>query len=73
MTTQEARRSTSYSRIVTNLLALRDEVRGTNHKEAEALERIVTDVTALQVRNSCVAEMATTNRRNRFDAKHEES
>jgi len=41
MTTEEARRSTSYGSIVSNLLALRDEVREISHEEAEALERIV--------------------------------
>jgi Mn-dependent DtxR family transcriptional regulator len=64
MTTEEAKRSISYSRIVTNLLALRDEARETSHGEAEAIERIVTDVTALQLRDGYIAEMSIANRRN---------
>ena len=63
MTTEEARSSISYGSIVSNLLALRDEVRETNHGEAEAIERIVTDFTALRMRDVYIAEMSIANRR----------
>jgi hypothetical protein len=46
MTTEEKK---SYGSIVNNLLALRDEVRETRHGEADAIERIVADVMALQL------------------------
>ncbi|MDM8000125.1 MAG: hypothetical protein QUS33_09045 [Dehalococcoidia bacterium] len=51
MTTEEVKKSASYGIIVTNLLALRDEVRETSRDEAAAIERIVSDVMALQLQD----------------------
>ena len=56
MTTEEAKKSVSYSSIVGNLLALRDEVRDTRREEAEAIERIVSDVMALQLHDGYVSQ-----------------
>jgi Mn-dependent DtxR family transcriptional regulator len=64
MTTEEAKRSMSYGSIVRNLLALRDEVRETSHEEAEAIERIVSDVMALQVHDGYVNQKSIANTRN---------
>ena len=64
MTTEEARRSTSYGSIVSNLLALRDEVRETSHEEAEALERIASDVMALQMHDGYVSQKSMACARN---------
>ena len=64
MTTEEAKRSMGYGSIVRNLLALRDEVRETSHEEAEAIERIVSDVMALQVHDSYVSQKSVANTRN---------
>ena len=64
MTTEEARGSVSYGSIVSNLLALRDEVRETSHEEAEALERIVSDVMALQMHDGCVSQKSMACARN---------
>jgi hypothetical protein len=64
MTTEEAKRSTGYGSIVRNLLALRDEVRETSHEEAEAIERIVSDVMALQLHDGYVSQVSIANSRN---------
>jgi|APIni6443716594_1056825.scaffolds.fasta_scaffold1811523_1 Mn-dependent DtxR family transcriptional regulator len=64
MTTEEAKRSMGYGSIVRNLLALRDEVRETSHEEAEAIERIVSDVMALQVHDGYVSQKSIANTRN---------
>ena len=64
MTTEEAKRSMSYGSIVRNLLALRDEVRETSHEEAEAIERILSDVMALQVHDGYVNQKSIANTRN---------
>ena len=64
MTTEEAKRSMGYGSIVRNLLALRDEVREISHEEAEAIERIVSDVMALQVHDSYVNQKSIANTRN---------
>jgi len=64
MTTEEVRSSTSYGSIVSNLLALRDEVRGTSHEEAEALERIVSDVMALQLHDGYISQKSMACARN---------
>jgi Mn-dependent DtxR family transcriptional regulator len=64
MTTEEAKRSMGYGSIVRNLLALRDEVRETSHEEAEAIERIVSDVMALQVHDGYVNQKSIANTRN---------
>ena len=63
MTTEEAKRSMTYGRIVTNLLALRDEVQETSGQEAEAIERIVSDVMALQLRAGYAVQVAVANSR----------
>ena len=57
MTTGEATRSTAYSRIVSNLMALREEVRGTSPEEANAIDKIVTDVMAVQMYDRYVTEV----------------
>lgn len=64
MTTEEARKSTSYGNIVSNLLALRDEVRETSREEAEAIERIVSDVMALQLHDGYASQASIANSRN---------
>jgi Mn-dependent DtxR family transcriptional regulator len=64
MTTEEAKRSMGYGSIVRNLLALRDEVRETSHEEAEAIERILSDVMALQVHDGYVNQKSIANTRN---------
>ncbi len=64
MTTEEARKSTSYGSIVNNLLALRDEVRETSNEEAKAIEQIVSDVMALQLRDGCVNQKSMAYSRN---------
>jgi Mn-dependent DtxR family transcriptional regulator len=64
MTTEEAKRSIGYGSIVRNLLALRDEVREISHEEAEAIERIVSDVMALQVHDGYVNQKSIANTRN---------
>jgi len=64
MTTEEARRSTSYGSIVGNLLALRDEVRESSHEEAEAIERIVSDVMALQLHDGYFSQKTMACSRN---------
>lgn len=64
MTTEEARKSTSYGSIVNNLLALRDEVRETSNEEAKAIEQIVSDVMALQLRDACVNQKSMAYSRN---------
>jgi Mn-dependent DtxR family transcriptional regulator len=64
MTTEEAKRSVSYGSIVSNLLALRDEVRDTSHEEAEAIERIVSDVMALQLHDGYVSQKSMAYARN---------
>jgi Mn-dependent DtxR family transcriptional regulator len=64
MTTEEAKRSIGYGSIVRNLLALRDEVREISHEEAEAIERIVSDVMALQVHDGYVNHKSIANTRN---------
>jgi hypothetical protein len=64
MTTEEAKRSMGYGSIVRNLLALRDEVREISHEEAEAIERIVSDVMALQVHDGYVNQKSIANTRN---------
>ena len=51
MTTDEAKGVVSYGNIVSNLLALRDKVRETSLEEALAIESIVSDVLALQIRD----------------------
>jgi hypothetical protein len=53
-----------YGSIVRNLLALRDEVREISHEEAEAIERIVSDVMALQVHDGYVNQKSIANTRN---------
>ena len=64
MTTEEARRSTSYGSIVNNLLALRDEVRQTSSEEAAAIERIVSDVMALQLHDGYINQKSMAYSRN---------
>jgi hypothetical protein len=64
MTTEEAKRSVSYGSIVSNLLALRDEVRDTSHEEAEAIERIVSDVMALQLHDGYASQKSMSYARN---------
>ena len=64
MTTEEAKRSMSYGGVVRNLLALRDEVRETSHEEAEAIERILSDVMALQMHDGYVNQKSIANTRN---------
>lgn len=64
MTTEEAKRSMSYGSIVRNLLALREEVRETSHEEAEAIERILSDIMALQVHDGYVNQKSIANTRN---------
>jgi hypothetical protein len=64
MTTEEAKRSMGYGSIVRNLLALRDEVREASHEEAEAIERILSDVMALQVHDGYVNQKSIANTRN---------
>jgi hypothetical protein len=49
MTTEREKQSITYSRIVTNLMALREEVRGTSSEEAKALDRMVSELVALQM------------------------
>ena len=64
MTTEEAKRSATYGSIVSNLLALRDEVRDTSHEEAEAIERIVSDVMALQLQDGYASQKSIAYARN---------
>ena len=64
MTTEEAKKSVSYSSIVSNLLVLRDEVRDTSREEAEAIERIVSDVMALQLHDGYVSQKSMACARN---------
>jgi hypothetical protein len=64
MTTEDAKTTMSYGSIVRNLLALRDEVRETSHEEAEALERILSDVMALQMHDGYVNQKSIANSRN---------
>jgi hypothetical protein len=64
MTTEEAKRTMSYGGIVRNLLALRDEVRETSQEEAEAIERIVSDVMALQLHDGYINQQSIANARN---------
>jgi hypothetical protein len=64
MTTEEAKRTMSYGGIVRNLLALRDEVRETSQEEAEAIERIVSDVMALQLHDGYINQKSIANARN---------
>jgi len=64
MTTEEARRSMSYGSIVSNLLALRDEVRETSNEEAKAIEQIVSDVMALQLHDGCISQKSMAFSRN---------
>ena len=64
MTTEEVRSSISYGSIVSNLLALRDEVRETSREEAEVLERIVSDVMALQLHDGYVSQKSMAYSRN---------
>jgi hypothetical protein len=45
-------------------LALRDEVRETSHEEADALERIVSDVMALQLHDGYVSQKSMACARN---------
>jgi hypothetical protein len=64
MTTEEAKRSVSYGSIVSNLLALRDEVRDTSREEAEAIERIVSDVMAVQLHDGYLSQKSMAYSRN---------
>lgn len=64
MTTEEAKKSVSYGSIVSNLLELRDEVRDTSREEAEAIERIVSDVMALQLHDGYVSQKSMAYSRN---------
>jgi hypothetical protein len=64
MTTEEAKRTMSYGGIVRNLLALRDEVRETSQEEAEAIERIVSDVMALQLHDGYLNQKSIARARN---------
>ena len=64
MATEEARSSIGYGNIVCNLLALRDEVRETSHEEARAIERIVSDVMALQLHDGYVGQKSMAYSRN---------
>lgn len=64
MTTEEAKGAVSYGKIVSNLLALRDEVRETSREEAMAIESIVSDVMALQIRDGYVSRAAMGGSRN---------
>ena len=64
MTTEEAKKSVGYSSIVSNLLALRDEVRDSSREEAEAIERIVSDVMALQLHDGHVSHKSMAYARN---------
>jgi len=58
VTAEGTGRSLSYGDIVKNLLALRDEVQETSHEEAMAIERIVSDVMALQLHHSYISQMS---------------
>ena len=49
MTTEQEKQSITYGRLVTHLLALRDEVRVTSKQEAKALDRMVSDLVALEI------------------------
>jgi hypothetical protein len=64
MTTEEAKGAASYGNIVSNLLAIRDEVRETSREEAAAIERIVSDVMAIQMRDGYVTHASTAISRN---------
>lgn len=64
MTTGELKKSVSYGSIVNNLLALRDEVRETSQEEAQAIERIVSDVMALQLQEGYTAQNSMAYARN---------
>lgn len=64
MTTEEAKSAVSYGNIVSNLLALRDEVRETSREEAAAIESIVSDVMALQMGDAYVSCAAIARSRN---------
>lgn len=64
MTTEEAKSAVSYGNIVSNLLALRDEVRRTSREEAVAIERIVSDVMAIQIHDGYVGSASTAISRN---------
>jgi hypothetical protein len=64
MTTEEAKGAVSYGNIVSNLLALRDEVRETSREEAAAIERIVSDVMAIQVGDGYMTDASTAISRN---------
>ncbi len=64
MTTEEAKGAASYGNIVSNLLAIRDEVRETSREEAAAIERIVSDVMAIQVRDGYMTGASTAISRN---------
>jgi hypothetical protein len=64
MTTEEAKGAVSYGNIVSNLLALRDELRETSREEAAAIERIVSDVMAIQIRDDYVGRASTAISRN---------
>lgn len=64
MTTEETKATISYGSIVRNLLALRDEVSQNSREEAEAIERIVSDVMALQMSDGYFSQKAIANTRN---------
>ncbi len=63
MTTEEATSVATCSNIVSNLLALRDAVRGTSREEAVAIERIVADVMALQMADAQAGRVCVANSR----------
>ena len=56
MTTVEAKRSVSYTTIVADLLALREEVRGTSGEEVKAIDKILSDVRYLELYDRYVAK-----------------
>ena len=64
MTTEEAKNAVSYGNIVSNLLALRDEVRETSLEEAAAIESIVSDVMALQMSDAFGSRASIARSRN---------
>ncbi len=64
MMTEEAKSAVSYGNIVSNLLVLRDQVRDTSREEAAAIESIVSDVMALQMRDGYVGRASMAVSRN---------
>lgn len=57
MTTEQEKRAITYSNIVTNLIALRDNVQESSHEEAIAIDRIISEVMAVQVYDRYIREI----------------